>query len=62
MKSLFLIVGLLAFLVGLFWIGQGLNYIQWPSSSLMVNQNKWAVYGGVLAIVGLLIMIWFARR
>jgi hypothetical protein len=61
MKSAFLILGILALLVGLLWIGQGTGTINWPQSSFMIKQTQWAYYGAALAIVGL-ILIWRARR
>lgn len=61
MRIFLFVVGLLAIVLGLFWIGQGLNYIKWPESSFMVSQIKWAYYGGAVAVVGVLIL-WFARR
>ncbi|WP_309661020.1 hypothetical protein [Sphingomonas sp.] len=33
MKTILLITGVLAVLMGLLWIGQGLGYIHWPASS-----------------------------
>ena len=61
MKTLFLIAGMIALFVGLFWIGQGLGYIHWPANSFMIDENKWTYYGGGLAAAGL-IVIWFSRR
>jgi len=61
MKILLMIIGMLVFIMGILWIGQGLDYIKWPASTFMINQIKWAYYGGGLAIIGLLI-IWFSRR
>jgi hypothetical protein len=61
MRSLLLIVGILALLIGLLWIGQGTGYVAWPQSSFMISQIQWAYYGAVLAVVGL-ILIWRARR
>jgi hypothetical protein len=61
MKTVFLIAGLLAVIIGLLWVGQGLDYIRWPARSFMIRQNNWAIYGGVLAAVGF-VMIWFSRR
>ncbi len=54
-------LGVLATLMGLLWIGQGLGYIQWPASSFMLDQRPWADRGAALAVVGLL-MILVARR
>ncbi len=61
MKTAFLVVGILALLIGLLWIGQGTGTINWPQSSFMIKQTQWAYYGAALAIVGL-ILIWRAKR
>jgi uncharacterized membrane protein len=61
MRTLFLILGILALLMGLLWIGQGTGTINWPQSSFMIKQIEWAYYGAALAIVGL-ILIWRGRR
>ena len=56
-----MIVGVLALVVGLLWIGQGLGVIRWPASSFMIDMRPWAMRGGALALVGLA-LIWFARK
>ncbi|PAX09767.1 hypothetical protein CKY28_00815 [Sphingomonas lenta] len=56
-----MVAGALLTLMGLLWIGQGLGYISWPSSSFMLGQRAWADYGAALAVLGLL-MILAARR
>jgi hypothetical protein len=61
MKMILLIVGVLALLMGLLWIGQGFGLVMWPSSSFMLEQKIWALWGSVLAALGAL-MIWRARR
>jgi hypothetical protein len=61
MRTALLILGFLALLIGLVWIGQGTGYINWPQSSFMISQIQWAYYGAALAVVGL-ILIWRARR
>jgi hypothetical protein len=61
MRILSLILGVLALLMGLLWIGQGTGYVNWPPSSFMIQQTQWAYYGAALAIVGL-ILIWCGRR
>ena len=53
MHTLLMIVGLIALAVGLFWIGQGTGVIAWPSSSFMIGQINWALWGGGLALIGL---------
>ena len=62
MKILLLVVGLIAILIGLLWIGQGTGYVMWPRSSFMLQQTQWAYYGAVLAIVGLVVVFWSGRR
>jgi hypothetical protein len=61
MRPALVILGILALLVGLLWIGQGTGYVNWPQSSFMIRQIQWAWYGGALAVVGLL-LIWRGRR
>lgn len=60
-RTVVTIVGVLAVLMGLLWVGQGLGFIHWPASSFMLDQRPWAVYGGVLALVGVLAIL-RARR
>ena len=50
---LLLVLGVLALLMGLLWIGQGLGFIHWPASSFMLDQRPWAIRGAVLAVVGI---------
>jgi hypothetical protein len=61
MRITLLILGVLALLMGLLWIGQGTGYVNWPQSSFMIQQIQWAYYGAALAVVGL-ILIWRGRR
>ncbi len=60
-KMLLLIVGVLAMMMGLLWIGQGLNIIRWPASSFMLGLPQWSWRGALLAGVGAA-MIWYSRR
>ena len=55
------IIGILALLIGLVWIGQGTGVIHWPQSSFMISQIQWAYYGAALAVVGA-ILTWRGRR
>jgi hypothetical protein len=61
MRTALLIVGLLALVVGLLWIGQGTGTVKWPPESFMINQIHWAGYGAAMAALGL-IFIWQAKR
>jgi hypothetical protein len=54
MRTMLLIIGLLAIAVGLLWIGQGLGLVLWPKESFMLNQTRWAWYGLGLAVAGVL--------
>ncbi len=60
-KTLITIVGVLAVLMGLLWIGQGLGIIMWPSSSFMLADRQWAYNGAILAAVGMLVIILVRR-
>jgi hypothetical protein len=62
MKTALLIAGILALLMGLLWIGQGLGYIHWPASSFMLDQRPWATRGVILAAVGVLLIVLSRRR
>ena len=60
MRTLLLVIGILALALGLLWIGQGTGVIQWPESSFMISQMQWAWYGAALAVAGL-VLIWRGR-
>jgi hypothetical protein len=57
MRRALLIVGFLALAVGLLWIGQGTGVVAWPKTSFMIDEIQWALYGAMLAGLGL-IFIW----
>ena len=61
MRTALLILGILALIIGLLWIGQGTGIVGWPQSSFMISQMQWAYYGAALAVVGL-ILIWRGWR
>jgi hypothetical protein len=46
------VLGGLALLIGLIWIGQGSGLLHYPASSFMIGQPEWAYYGAGLAIIG----------
>ncbi|MDB5669172.1 MAG: hypothetical protein JWO25_131 [Alphaproteobacteria bacterium] len=60
-RMLVLVVGILAVLMGLLWIGQGMGLVRWPASSFMIDHGGWSVRGAILAVLGLA-MIWLSRR
>lgn len=55
------IIGILAVLMGLLWIGQGTGLIMWPRQSFMLAEQKWAWNGAILAGIGAVIL-WASRR
>jgi hypothetical protein len=57
MKNALLVVGIVAALVGLVWIGQGTGYFPYPRSSFMIDQMPWATRGAILAVVGLIAIV-----
>ena len=61
MRPALVILGILALLIGLLWIGQGAGYVNWPQESFMIRQTQWAWYGGALVVAGL-VLIWRGRR
>ena len=61
LRGLLILIGILAALMGLLWIGQGLGLIMWPASSFMLADRQWAFNGALLAALGLG-LIWFSSR
>jgi hypothetical protein len=55
------IVGVLGFLMGLLWMGQGSGVFPYPAVSPMINQSPWIWRGALLAVVGL-VVLWLSRR
>jgi hypothetical protein len=61
LRLIMLVVGTLAVLMGLLWIGQGTGFVRWPASSFMINESAWALRGCLLAVGGVLMII-FGRK
>jgi hypothetical protein len=59
MKLVLTIAGAVAILMGCVWIAQGLGFLP---GSFMTGQIQWAVYGAVLALVGVGVIFWARRR
>ncbi len=53
------VLGVLCLLMGSVWILQGINILP---GSFMTGQTKWAIYGAVLAVVGIGLLISANRR
>lgn len=58
LRVIMLVIGILALLMGLLWIGQGFGVIRWPASSFMIDVTAWAVRGAVLAVGGVLMIVY----
>jgi uncharacterized membrane protein HdeD (DUF308 family) len=54
MRTALNVSGVLLLLAGCVWFLQGINVLP---GSFMTGQTKWAVYGAVLAIVGVILLI-----
>ena len=56
MRTLLLIVGILAILMGLVWVGQGMGYLTYTlphmKPSFMIGDMHWTYYGAGLAVIG----------
>ena len=61
MRQALLIIGIIATLTGLVWIGQGTGTFPYPAQSFMVRATQWAWYGLVVLLVGL-VLIGLSRR
>ena len=59
MRILLNVVAVLALLSGCIWFLQGINILP---GSFMTGQMKWAIYGGVLVLVGIAVLIMANRR
>jgi hypothetical protein len=57
-----MIVGIAALLMGLLWVGQGTGLVHWPASSFMLDQRPWATRGAILAVVGVVLILFSRRR
>jgi hypothetical protein len=58
-KLVLTIAGVLMVLLGGVWFLQGINVLP---GSFMTGQTQWAIYGGVLAIAGVVVIVWARRR
>jgi len=57
MKTLLLLIGIVAVLAGILFMGQGSGYFPYPATSFMINATRWIYYGAGIAVVGLLLII-----
>jgi hypothetical protein len=65
MRTLILLIGLVAIVFGLIFVGQGLGYLTYTlphmKPSFMIGDMHWTYRGAGLAFVGLL-LVYFSRR
>lgn len=59
MRIVLNVLGALCLLLGCVWILQGINILP---GSFMTGQTKWAIYGALLAVVGIAMLISANRR
>ena len=59
MRIVLNIAGVLWLLMGCVWILQGINILP---GSFMTGQTKWALYGGILVVAGIVLLISANRR
>ena len=45
MKTALTLIGIIALAMGLLWMGQGLGFVRWPTSSFMIDETPWIYYG-----------------
>jgi hypothetical protein len=59
MRIVLNVLGILCLLAGCVWILQGINILP---GSFMTGQTKWAIYGALMAVVGIALLISGKRR
>jgi len=59
MRILLNVVGAILVFFGGVWFLQGINVLP---GSFMTGQIKWAVYGGIAFVAGVIVFIWANRK
>jgi uncharacterized membrane protein HdeD (DUF308 family) len=59
MRIVMIVAGVLCLLLGCVWILQGINILP---GSFMTGQTKWAIYGALLVIIGIVLLFSANRR
>ena len=57
LKIALLVVGILAILLGVIWIGQGTGYFPYPAASFMINEMPWAHRGTACVLIGVISIV-----
>jgi hypothetical protein len=60
MHALLRAIGVLALIAGLGFVGQGFRFFAYPDDSFMNGHTHWVYYGGGIAVVGFLLIV-FSR-
>lgn len=61
-RPVFTVIGLLLIVAGVLWALQGAGLVMWPSSSFMLQEDVWIVYGLGTAALGVLLLVLGRRR
>ncbi|HTQ15610.1 MAG TPA: hypothetical protein VMH86_17200 [Rhizomicrobium sp.] len=63
MRGLLLLVGLIAIVLGVYWVVEGMKYVNYvvPYIPSHYGEQTWAYYGGGMAVVGLIVAL-YSRR
>jgi hypothetical protein len=55
-RAILTILGIIGILAGGLWTLQGLGIVKWPASSFMIGKQIWAIRGGALLLVSLVLV------
>jgi hypothetical protein len=62
MKTVLVVLGVIAIVMGLLWAGQGSGVFPYPASSFMINDVAWVYYGLGTAVAGVIVILLARRR
>ncbi|MBX3593082.1 hypothetical protein [Sphingomonas sp.] len=60
-RNILAFAGILGVLIGLLWVAQGLGLVHWPPQSFMLEDRQWAIRGGVVAAIGVVLLLAMRR-
>ncbi len=61
MRTVLMLIGVVALAFGLLFTLQGLDIVHWPADSFMLGKRAWVTNGSIIMAVGALIII-LSRR